>query len=58
MLTIETLRRRYERFAKLIIKTPERCHSSRSGVFIVSFEHVSITPSNCLLGKQKKKQNK
>ena len=27
--------------SKLIIKTPERCHWRRSGVFIVNFEHIS-----------------
>ena len=27
--------------SKLIIKTPERCHSRRSGVFIVNFEEIS-----------------
>ena len=27
--------------SKLIIKTPERCHWRRSGVFIVNFEEIS-----------------
>ena len=27
--------------SRLIIKTPERCHSRRSGVFIVNFEEIS-----------------
>ena len=27
--------------SKLTIKTPERCHWRRSGVFIVNFEHIS-----------------
>ena len=28
--------------SKLTIKTPERCHWRRSGVFIVNFEHISF----------------
>ena len=27
--------------SELTIKTPERCHRRRSGVFIVTFEHIS-----------------
>ena len=30
-----------EIFSKLTIKTPERCHWRRSGVFIVNFENIS-----------------
>ena len=37
-LTIETLEQVY---SKLTIKTPGRRHWSRSGVFIVNFEHIS-----------------
>ena len=33
--------RRCEIYSKLIIKTPERRHYRRSGVFIVDFEHIS-----------------
>ena len=32
---------RCESFSKLTIKTPERRHLRRSGVFIVNFEHIS-----------------
>ena len=32
---------RCEICSKLTIKTPERCHWSHSGVFIVNFEHIS-----------------
>ena len=32
---------RCEICSKLAIKTPERCHLHRSGVFIVNFEHIS-----------------
>ena len=35
------IRRRCEICLKLTIKTPERLHWRRSGVFIVNFEHVS-----------------
>ena len=31
---------RYEICSKLIIKTPERYHLRRPGVFIVNFEHI------------------
>ena len=34
-------RTRCEICSKLTIKTPERCHLRRSGVFIVNFEHIS-----------------
>ena len=34
-------RTRCEIFPKLIIKTPERGHWHRSGVFIVNLEHIS-----------------
>ena len=34
-------RARYEIYSKLTIKTPERCHWCRSGVFSVNFEHIS-----------------
>ena len=34
-------RTRYEICSKLTIKTPERCQWRRSGVFIVTFEHIS-----------------
>ena len=34
-------RKRCETCSKLTIKTPERCHSSRSVVFIVNFDHIS-----------------
>ena len=34
-------RRRCKICLKLTIKTPERHHGRRSGVFIVNFEHVS-----------------
>ena len=34
-------RTRCEIFLKLTIKTPERRHWCRSGVFIVNFEHIS-----------------
>ena len=34
-------RTRCEICAKLTIKTPERPHWPRSGVFIVNFEHIS-----------------
>ena len=27
-------------YSKLTIKTPERCHWHRSGVFFVNFEHI------------------
>ena len=33
-------RKRCEMCSKLTIKTPERCHRRRSGVFIVNFEHI------------------
>ena len=33
-------RKRYEICSKLTIKTPERRHRCRSGVFIVNFEHI------------------
>ena len=33
-------RTRHEIYSKLTIKTPERRHWLRSGVFIVSFEHT------------------
>ena len=33
-------RKRCQICSKLTIKTPERCQWLRSGVFIVSFEHV------------------
>ena len=32
---------RYEICSRLTIKTPERCHCHRSGVFIVNLEHIS-----------------
>ena len=35
------IRTRCEICSKLTIKTPERCHWRRSGVFIVTFEHIS-----------------
>ena len=35
------IRKRCERCSKLTIRTPERRHWSRSGVFIVNFEHLS-----------------
>ena len=34
-------RKRCEICSKLRIKTPERCHWHRSGVFILNFEHIS-----------------
>ena len=34
-------RKRCEICSKLIIKTPERLQSRRSGVFMVNFEHIS-----------------
>ena len=34
-------RKRYEIYSELTIKTPERRHEPRSGVFIVNFEHIS-----------------
>ena len=34
-------RKRCETCSKLTIKTPERRHWRRSGVFIVNFEHIS-----------------
>ena len=34
-------RTRCEVCSKLTIKTPERCHCRRSGVFIVNLEHIS-----------------
>ena len=34
-------RTRYEICSKLTIKTPERRHWRRSGVFFVNFEHIS-----------------
>ena len=37
--TIETLERGMK-YVKSTIKTPERRHLHRSGVFIVNFEHV------------------
>ena len=36
-----TTRTRCEICSKLTIKTPERRHWRRSGVFIVNFEHIS-----------------
>ena len=39
-LTIET-REQSEIYSKLTIRTPERRHWPRSGVFIVNFEHIS-----------------
>ena len=33
-------RKRYEISSKLSIKKPERHHGSRSGIFIVNFEHI------------------
>ena len=38
----ENTRKRCEIFSKLTIKTLERRHWRRSGVFIVNFEHVSL----------------
>ena len=35
-------RTRCEIWSKVTIKTPERCQWSRSGVFIVNSEHISI----------------
>ena len=35
------IRAKCEICSKLTIKTPERCHWRRSGVFIVNFEHIS-----------------
>ena len=35
------IRRRCEIYSKLTIKTPERRHCHRPGVFIVNFEHIS-----------------
>ena len=35
------IRKRYDICSKLTIKTPERRHWRRSGVFIVNFEHIS-----------------
>ena len=40
-VNIGNTRKRFKKCSKLIIKTPERRHSRHSGVFIVSFEHVS-----------------
>ena len=40
-LTVETLQRECEICSMLTIKTPERRHWRRSGVFIVNFEHIS-----------------
>ena len=34
-------RNRYEMCSNLTIKTPKRCHWRRSGVFIITFEHIS-----------------
>ena len=39
--TIETQKKRCEICSKLTRKTPERCQRRLSGVFIVSFEHIS-----------------
>ena len=38
----ENTRKRCEIFSKLTIKTLERRHWRRSGVFIVNFEHISL----------------
>ena len=40
-LTIETLEQGVKYVLKLMIKTPERRHWRRSGIFIVNFEHIS-----------------
>ena len=40
-LTIETLEQGVKICSKLTIKKPERRQWSRSGVFIVNFEHIS-----------------
>ena len=51
-------RKKREICSKLTLKTPERCHSRYSGIFIVTFEHIShfflvfllltLTPSNAV----------
>ena len=61
--TTETLEKRCEICSKLTIKTPERCHWRRSGVFIINSEHIShfflvfllLTLSKCYLGRRKLK---
>ena len=40
-LTIETLEQALKICSKLTLKTPERRHWRRSGVFIFNFEHIS-----------------
>ena len=40
-LTIEALKQGVKYFIKLTMKTPERRHWRRSGVFIANFEHIS-----------------
>ena len=40
-VNIRNTRARCEICSKLTIKTPERCHWRRSGVFIVNLEHIS-----------------
>ena len=46
LLKIENTRKRYEKCLKLIIKTPERCHCRHSGVFMITFEHISQAFTN------------
>ena len=41
MSTEKTVEKMFEICSKLIIKTSERRHWRRSGVFIVNFEHIS-----------------
>ena len=36
----QNTRKKYEKYSKLSIKTPERRQWHRSGVFIVNFEHI------------------
>ena len=40
-VNIRNTRTQCEICSKLEIKTPERCHWRRSGVFIVNFDHMS-----------------
>ena len=42
MLTTKTLRSRCEICSKLTIKTSKRRHWRRSGVFVVTFDHISL----------------
>ena len=44
-VTNRNSRKRCEKYLKSIIKSPERHHSRRSGVFIVNFKHISLFSS-------------